>query len=50
MIARSTTERLSGQLRDRGADVTLLPHAGGHQIDPAQLPHIREVLKGADLD
>jgi phospholipase/carboxylesterase len=44
MIARSTTERLSGQLRDRGADVTLLPHPGGHQIDPAQLPHIREVM------
>lgn len=44
MITRSTTERLSAQLRDRGADVTLLPHSGGHQIDPSQLPTIAGLL------
>lgn len=34
------TDVLTSQLRDRGADVTVLPHDGGHTIDPAQLPVI----------
>ena len=34
------TETLTAQLRDRGADVTVLPHDGGHAIDPALLPAI----------
>ncbi|MFY0406685.1 alpha/beta hydrolase [Solicola sp. PLA-1-18] len=34
------TETLVAQLRGRGADVTELPHPGGHQLDPAVLPRI----------
>lgn len=44
MIAAAMTERLAGQLRERGARVTVMPHGGGHQIDSAVLPGIRELI------
>jgi phospholipase/carboxylesterase len=44
MIPAAMTEQLAGQLRDRGATVTVLPHRGGHSIDPAVLPQIRGML------
>lgn len=44
MIPAAVTERLAGQLRDRGADVVELPHPGGHQIFPAVLPQISNVI------
>jgi predicted esterase len=44
MIPAAMTEQLAGQLRDRGATVTVLSHAGGHQIDPAVLPQVRRLL------
>ena len=33
------------QLRERGADVTVLEHGGGHTIEPATLPPIAELLR-----
>ena len=47
MIPAAMTEQLAGQLRDRGAQVTVLPHPGGHQIDPAVLPRINRIITGA---
>jgi phospholipase/carboxylesterase len=44
MIPAAMTQQLVGQLRDRGASVTELPHRGGHQIDGAVLPQIRRLL------
>ena len=44
MIPRPMTEQLAGQLRERGADVVELPHPGGHQIDPRQLPQIASII------
>ena len=44
MIPATMTEQLASQLRDRGAVVTLLPHPGGHQIEPGLLPQIRRIL------
>jgi phospholipase/carboxylesterase len=44
MIPAAMTEQLADQLRDRGASVTVLPHRGGHAIDPAVLPQIRGIL------
>jgi phospholipase/carboxylesterase len=44
MIPAAMTEQLADQLRDRGASVTVLPHRGGHSIDPAVLPQIRGIL------
>jgi phospholipase/carboxylesterase len=38
------TATLVGQLRARGADVTLLPHDGGHSIDVRQLPRMAQWL------
>lgn len=35
---------LVGQLRARGADVTLLPHDGGHTVDVRQLPRMARWL------
>jgi phospholipase/carboxylesterase len=46
MIPAAMTEELVGQFRDRGADVTALPHKGGHAIDGALLPQIRQLLSG----
>ena len=44
MIPRDMTERLAAQLRERGAEVVELPHPGGHQIDPALLPQIADII------
>jgi phospholipase/carboxylesterase len=41
------TDRLVRDLADRGADVRLLTHGGGHEVDPAHLPAIREFLREA---
>jgi phospholipase/carboxylesterase len=40
MATADHTTTLANQLRERGADITLLPHDGGHTIDPAQLPRL----------
>jgi phospholipase/carboxylesterase len=40
------TATLVDQLRTRGADVTVLPHDGGHTIDVRQLPRVAEWLIG----
>ena len=37
---------LVDQLRQRGADVTLETHPGGHQVVPAHLPAMRELARG----
>jgi phospholipase/carboxylesterase len=47
MIPAAMTERLAGQLRDRGGEVITLPHQGGHQIEPAVLPRIAHLLLDA---
>ncbi len=44
MIPPSMTATLAAQFRDRGAEVTTLPHAGGHQIDAALLPQFRDLI------
>ncbi len=46
MITAETTQRLAAQLRDRGAEVVQLPHAGGHQIDPEALPRVAALIAG----
>jgi phospholipase/carboxylesterase len=44
MATAELTDRLVGQLRDRGADVTEVPHDGGHAIDPTGVARIAEML------
>ncbi len=44
MIPAAMTEELAQQFRDRGAQVTVLPHPGGHQIDPAALRRISQLI------
>jgi phospholipase/carboxylesterase len=44
MITADQTQRLVGQLRSRGAEVVELPHPGGHQISPATLPKIANLI------
>lgn len=44
MIPRAQTELLIAQLRERGASVTNLPHAGGHQVDAAVLERVAGLL------
>ena len=44
MITVEVTQRLAGQLRERGAEVVELPHPGGHQISPAVLPQISQMI------
>jgi len=44
MIPAAMTDTLAQQLRDRGADVTVMPHPGGHQIDLAGLQQIKSML------
>lgn len=44
MVPAAVTERLVTQLRDRRADVTELPHPGGHQIHPGVLPQVSALL------
>jgi phospholipase/carboxylesterase len=42
MATTDHTTTLTSQLRASGADVTVLPHNGGHTIDAHQLPRIAE--------
>jgi phospholipase/carboxylesterase len=49
MISGEVTERLASQLRERGAEVIELPHPGGHQIYPAVLPQIRQMITGLPM-
>jgi phospholipase/carboxylesterase len=44
MITVEVTQRLAGQLRERGAEVVELPHPGGHQISPAVLPQVSQMI------
>lgn len=39
------TAALTAQLRDRGAEVTVLSHNGGHTIDPLLLPRIARFVR-----
>ncbi|MFD7876590.1 alpha/beta hydrolase [Streptomyces sp. NPDC059766] len=48
MARPEQTELLASQLRARGADVDLLTHDGGHLVEPAHLPAVREFLRPAD--
>ncbi|MCO1653888.1 alpha/beta hydrolase [Pseudonocardia humida] len=45
MATLDQTTTLVGQLRDRGAEVTELPHDGGHGIDARLLPRMAEWLR-----
>jgi phospholipase/carboxylesterase len=45
MATPGQTTRLAEQLRRRAATVELLPFAGGHTIDPGQLPHIKNFIR-----
>lgn len=47
MIPAAMTAQLVEQLQDRGAFVTVLPHPGGHSIDPSLLPGIKAILAGS---
>lgn len=47
MATADQTRTLVGQLRGLGADVHELLFDGGHTIDPAQLPRIRELIGAA---
>lgn len=49
MAAAAQTRTLVEQLRDRGADVAEFPHDGGHGIDPAVLPRIRDWIAAGRL-
>ena len=42
------TALLERQLRDRGAEVTTVPHRGGHTIDARQLPAITAAITAHD--
>ena len=44
MIPATVTRRLVRQLRERGAEVVEHPHPGGHQIHPAVLPLISNLI------
>jgi phospholipase/carboxylesterase len=44
MIQAPMTAELVGQFRDRGAEVVVLPHAGGHHIDPVALTKITQLI------
>jgi phospholipase/carboxylesterase len=44
MIPAAVTQLLAKQLRNRGAEVVELAHPGGHQIFPAVLPQISNVI------
>jgi phospholipase/carboxylesterase len=43
-IPVTTTQRLVVQLRERGAEVVEQPHPGGHEISPAVLPQISQLI------
>lgn len=44
MATADHTRRLADQLRERGAEVTEVPHDGGHGIDPHGVARIAELL------
>jgi len=44
MATADHTRRLVSQLRERGADLTEVPHDGGHAIDPAGVDEIAALL------
>lgn len=46
MATPAETARLVAELRERGADVTLRTHPGGHSLDPRTLPDVQEFLAG----
>lgn len=48
MATPAHTDALAGQLRGRGATVTVVNHDGGHTIAAHTLPHIQEFLRGKD--
>lgn len=45
MATPEHTETLAGQLRGRGAEVTVLSHHGGHTVNPQLLPQVAEFLR-----
>jgi phospholipase/carboxylesterase len=45
MATAAQTDTLAAQLRERGAEVTVLAHGGGHTIDAAQLPVIATFVR-----
>ncbi len=45
MATPAHTDTLAGQLRAAGAEVTVLDNDGGHTVEPATLPQIREFLQ-----
>jgi phospholipase/carboxylesterase len=47
MAPLERTVTLTAQLRDRGADVELHTHPGGHQVAPEHLPAMRSLVRGA---
>jgi phospholipase/carboxylesterase len=49
MATAAQTDALVTQLHARGAEVVVLPHDGGHTVDPQQLPRIAEFLRQVDL-
>jgi len=49
MISHEETMRLEQQLRDRGAEVTDLPHPGGHRIDRDALERAAVILRTLDV-
>jgi phospholipase/carboxylesterase len=44
LIPPGMTDTLAGQLRERRAEVVLLPHPDGHRIDPSLLPQIGQLI------
>lgn len=46
MATAAQTATLVAQLLERGAEVVEFPHDGGHRIDPAVLPRLRDFLAG----
>ena len=44
VVPYAAGEALEQRLRESGAEVALLPFAGGHGIDPALFPAMREFL------
>ena len=49
MISQEETMRLEQQLRARGAEVTDLPHPGGHRIDRDTLARAAVILRTLDV-
>ena len=49
LIKSEMTRQLASQLRERGGEVVELPHPGGHQIDRAVLPQIRQMIANVSM-